>query len=328
MQSLYISFATTTKQWDTSLQQVNDNNDRLVSEIMVCSKKLQQTSRRRHSTRIVISCIVFFLFHECRSLADALTFNGSTPTTTCHESSSTPRRVAPKVTTADEETISTCRSVVDRRIVLSRLSASALWGTTQSLLCLMVPIKIAHAEGIEEPPTIPFKAFVSGRVLLPSDYAVVVSPSDSSISITPQPPPPALYVTCRPDRPDNVPNAILSGSRGKPPPVLVARYENPSFPFDFTLTTNDLTVEGLPTVQNNDSSSSSSSGSFFQYWWSQDTLIVSARLDSDGIAATRSPDDLVGRGVWNPTKTDQVATVALQGRGPAGKFVTGGSGTK
>ena len=34
------------------------------------------------------------------------------------------------------------------------------------------------------------------------------------------------------------------------------------------------------------------------YWWSQDDLIVSARLDSDGVAATRSPEDLVGRGMY------------------------------
>jgi hypothetical protein len=304
---------------------------------MVCSKKLQKRSRRCYSTRIAIGCIIIlFLFQECRSLAYALTLTGrttttTTSTTTCNELSSTPRQVAPQVTTkTDEETTSTCRSVVNRRNTLSRLSAFALFGTSQSLLFPMLPTQGAHAEEIDEPPKIPFESFVSGTVLLPSDYVAVVSNSDNGSSgstITPQPSPPALYITCRPDRPDNVPNAILSGTRGKPPPVLVARYENPSFPFGFTLTTNDLTVEGLPTVQNNDffssSLSSSSSGSLFQYWWNHDTLIVSARLDSDGIAATRSPDDLVGRGVWNPTK-DKVATVALQGRGPAGKFVTGG----
>ena len=48
---------------------------------------------------------------------------------------------------------------------------------------------------------------------------------------------------------------------------------------------------------------------------------MSARLDSDGIAATRDPEDLVGRFVLKQG-TEEV-TVALQGRGFGGKLVTG-----
>ena len=51
---------------------------------------------------------------------------------------------------------------------------------------------------------------VSGKVALPSD--VVLDPSTTGSA--------ALYVTVRPDTPDNVPAAILSGTRGKPPPVM------------------------------------------------------------------------------------------------------------
>ena len=54
----------------------------------------------------------------------------------------------------------------------------------------------------------------------------------------------ALYVTARPARRDNVPRAILDGSRGKPPPVLAARFAAPVFPFAFALTARDLTPEG------------------------------------------------------------------------------------
>eukprot|EP00984_Skeletonema_dohrnii_P004742 scaffold1669_cov99-Skeletonema_dohrnii-CCMP3373.AAC.13 len=120
----------------------------------------------------------------------------------------------------------------------------------------------------------------------------------------------ALYVTCRPNRPDNVPRAILDGSRGKPPPVLAARFENPQFPFEFSLTTDNLTPEGASAVEGSDN-----------IWWSGEDLIVSARLDSDGVAATRDPNDLVGRGFYS-SKTQDAAMIELQGRGMFGKAVT------
>lgn len=61
--------------------------------------------------------------------------------------------------------------------------------------------------------------------------------------------------------------------------------------------------------------------------WSTLQLLVSARLDTDGVAATRDPDDLVGRGeaelasrgeggAWRPVE------VRMQGRGLAGRLVT------
>ena len=120
----------------------------------------------------------------------------------------------------------------------------------------------------------------------------------------------ALYVTCRPNRPDNVPKAILDGSRGKPPPVLAARFENPQFPFEFSLTTDNLTPEGASAVEGSET-----------IWWSGEDLVVSARLDSDGVAATRDPNDLVGRGFYSP-KTKDTAVIELQGRGMFGKAVT------
>ena len=66
-----------------------------------------------------------------------------------------------------------------------------------------------------------------------------------------------------------------------------------------------------------------------QFWWSKDDLIVSARWDSDGVAATRDPEDLVGRGVWKHNGGTggggNNVEIILTGRGAFGKLVTGGS---
>ena len=121
----------------------------------------------------------------------------------------------------------------------------------------------------------------------------------------------ALYVTCRPDRPDNVPTAILSGTRGKPPPILTARFQPVSaFPFRFQLTRNDLTPEAEGD------------------WWKADTAwVVSARYDTDGVASTRGPDDLVGRTVLSLVGDGNrdCGKLVLTGRGAFGKFATGQS---
>lgn len=165
--------------------------------------------------------------------------------------------------------------------------------------------------GDESPET----NFISGMVTLPagmnSPGGVEVEKSNNNEGIEKPPaPPPALYITARPNRPDNVPRAILDGSRGKPPPVLAARCESPGFPFRFQLGEKDLTPEGADGDNN---------GTF---WWTADDLVVSARWDSDGVAATRSPEDLVGRNVWKHNESNARFELALQGRGSFGKFAT------
>jgi hypothetical protein len=156
--------------------------------------------------------------------------------------------------------------------------------------------------------SVPF--FVQGTVTLPADYTAETEPGQMT----------ALYVTCRPNRADNVPKAILDGSRGKAPPVLTARFENPKFPFCFHLTKEDVTLEGQQQQQRSDDNDS--------YWWQEEDLIVSARLDMDGIAATRAPDDLVGRGFFQRNKAGEAVQIALTGRGAFGKFATGGGSRK
>lgn len=148
------------------------------------------------------------------------------------------------------------------------------------------------------------KTFVKGSITLKSDITLV-APEQRIDS--------ALYITARPRQIDNVPKAILDGSNGKPPPVLAARISNPTFPLDFELGTADLTAEGLNGL---------SSDSTQIYWFEGNDLILSARWDTDGVAMTRDPTDLVGRSI---SKQQTEVSIELTGRGFTGKLVTGKS---
>ena len=167
------------------------------------------------------------------------------------------------------------------------------------------------------PPPRSSQTFVEGTVSLPPGSTIPVMTTTTLESQTP-----ALYITARPDKADNVPRAILEGSRGKPPPVLAARISNPVFPFSFSLTDLDLTVEGASKVQHVVEQGSTRSHTLL--WWKNLDLVISARWDSDGVAATRDPNDLVGRGIFQVSSGNSVM-VPLQGRGLTGKFVTGKS---
>ena len=142
------------------------------------------------------------------------------------------------------------------------------------------------------------RSILKGEVILQPGTEI---PNDISKS--------ALYVTARPNNPVDVPRAILDGSNGKPPPVLAARFSNIEFPFLFELNTSDLTSEGNVRLSNEEE----------LYWWEGLDLIVSARFDTDGVAATRDPFDLVGRDLFISGKQ---ISIQLQGRGMAGKFFT------
>jgi hypothetical protein len=111
----------------------------------------------------------------------------------------------------------------------------------------------------------------------------------------------------------------LSGTRGKPPPIAAKRLAPPlSFPLTFELDDlADLTPEGAAEPAR---------------WWERDELVLSARLDTDGVAATRDPTDLVGRALCAlPTSSRSQANAQdspprcvldLGGRGFGGKFIT------
>ena len=198
-----------------------------------------------------------------------------------------------------------------RSLITYTSRASFLQKSLTGFLAPLVLPKILPAQAAAEEMPV---QFLKGTILLPDGYTL---PADAVATA-------AIYVTARPDRPDNVPAAILSGTRGKPPPVLVARFpwkdHDASKEFSFTLTSNDVTVEGAAAAVNNDG----------DFWWKNDPLVISARLDTDGVAATRSPEDLVGRSVISSIATttkdsDSSVQVSLTGRGAFGKFVTGGS---
>lgn len=137
----------------------------------------------------------------------------------------------------------------------------------------------------------------------------------------------ALYITAKPETTMNAPKKIQELFAGRPPPVLTARFPITSgrdaFPFIFQLTESDVTAEGAYIDGNEEMKA-------IKYWWTNDNLVVSARFDSDGIAATRDPDDLVGRsfsfvgdkGDGRPFRYDKDVEIQLQGRGIGGKFIT------
>ena len=138
----------------------------------------------------------------------------------------------------------------------------------------------------------------------------------------------ALYVTAKPETTINAPKAIADMFAGRPPPVLTARYSistgSDAFPFNFQFTESDVTAEGSYEDPNDKKTTN-------KYWWTNDNLVISARFDSDGVAATRDPDDLVGRtfSLIEGNKDDdrlyrydKDVEIKLQGRGIGGKFIT------
>ena len=110
----------------------------------------------------------------------------------------------------------------------------------------------------------------------------------------------ALYVTARPTE-NSAADQVWKGRRV--PPVLTTRVAKPS-DLRTVLTEKDATPEGMT-------------------WdgWKTGPLVVSARLDTDGIASTRNSTDLVGQG--SVAAKQSTVTIPLQGRGLAGKILTG-----
>ena len=87
------------------------------------------------------------------------------------------------------------------------------------------------------------------------------------------------------------------------PPVAAVRFEDVEFPFKFEVREKDVFAEAKGSLKA----------------WSDVTVV--ARLDNDGVAATRDPYDLVGSTVLDqPSKP---ATLTLVPRGSAVKKILG-----
>jgi hypothetical protein len=118
----------------------------------------------------------------------------------------------------------------------------------------------------------------------------------------------ALYLTAREDE-----NAFVTGIKAvKKPPLLTTRIplSQISFPYEFSLDFDkDATEEGTlwknGAVLNKD-------------------LVIAARIDTDGVAATRDSQDLVGRAKFTAKGDNSFnkAEITMSDRGIGGKFVT------
>ena len=221
-----------------------------------------------------------------------------------------------------------------RRVVTSGLAAVA---TAHNMLLSADAAPIPSSS--TRPATEEGKVYVRGRATLqsPDLFDDVLAAGRTANNDNGA----ALYVTARPSRPDSVPAAVLDGSRGRPPPVLSARYPKPDFPFDFELTSLDITPEGAAASAMTTTTTTTTTATAVEYgrgvWWAGEDLVVSARLDTDGVASTRDPTDLVGRGIFHPPAATPTSTAAasaaaapatvvsieLRGRGMFGKSVTG-----
>ena len=113
----------------------------------------------------------------------------------------------------------------------------------------------------------------------------------------------ALYVTMRRG---GAPQAAFSKFKAVPEPSLAAvriPMKGKSFPIDFSIPRSALFPDApaLPAEIKDVA------------------LTVSARLDQDGVAATRGPDDLVGSVYTTPSSAP--AAIALEPRGVVSKFM-------
>jgi hypothetical protein len=184
-----------------------------------------------------------------------------------------------------------------RRALLAAGAAAALTAVPATL-----PPRAARAVEASAPPAAAQPTLPTG-----ADWAVPVTVSFSAALGDPSAlrdafPAAALYITLRPV--------------GRSPPIAARRVPlsdlsqtSPLFPLSLTLTPSDALPDAPP----------------LEAWQDAPQLLVSARLDVDGVAATRSPEDLIGRaaaqrsaagGAW------QGAPVVLVGRGLAGRLAT------
>lgn len=118
----------------------------------------------------------------------------------------------------------------------------------------------------------------------------------------------AIYLTARQDV--GIWTAQIKNM--KPPPILTSRTPSPyTFPLAITLSAaNDVTAEGLEIQQ--------------QWQSGKAPIVISARLDADGIAATRNAEDLVGKSIASKNEVGEWVgcQIELSDRGFGGKMIT------
>lgn len=159
-------------------------------------------------------------------------------------------------------------------------------------------------------------ALVSATLIDFSQSAVAdIGPNDIMCTITmkksatlPRGTDPAIYLTARQDV--GIWTAQIKNM--KPPPILTSRAAGPfSFPTEILLSAkNDITPEGVEIIN--------------QWQSGKKPIVVSARLDADGVAATRNAEDLVGKAIASKDASGEWkgCQIELTDRGVGGKLVT------
>jgi hypothetical protein len=186
-------------------------------------------------------------------------------------------------------------------IVVSALCASGTLRSTSINKIFRAAASISAAALIGNPQ-------LSLAAAGPNDVVCEVILPASISSIYGKEPSSAIYLTAKQDV--GIWQAQVRNM--KPPPVLTSRTAAPfTFPLEIVLNgQSDLTPEGLGLQQ--------------QWQSGKVPLVVSARLDVDGVAATRNAEDLIGKasvtkdssGMWNG------CSIELQDRGLGGRIVT------
>lgn len=118
----------------------------------------------------------------------------------------------------------------------------------------------------------------------------------------------AIYLTARED----VGIWTAQIKNVKPPPILSSRTAGPfTFPVEIALSAaNDMTPEGLEIAK--------------QWQSGAKPIVISARLDTDGVAATRNAEDLVGKSISSKNGAGEWkgCQIELTDRGFGGKMIT------
>lgn len=178
--------------------------------------------------------------------------------------------------------------------------------------CVHSAVQVAARKCFERAASITLAAICLGRCPAVSadvgqnDIMCIVTVKNSAT--VPSGTDPAIYLTARED----VGIWTAQIKNVKPPPILTSRTAGPfSFPGKIILSgENDMTPEGQLIAK--------------QWQSGKKPIVVSARLDADGVAATRNAEDLVGKsiatrndeGVWKDCQ------IELSDRGVGGKFIT------
>jgi hypothetical protein len=202
--------------------------------------------------------------------------------------------------------------VIKGMIKLIRGSFALIFLLITAFSCVHSSVQISARKCFERAASITLAAICLGRCPVvsadvgPSDIRCVVTIKSSAT--VPSGPDPAIYLTARED----VGIWTAQIKNVKPPPILTSRTAGPfSLPVEIILSgENDITPEGQLIAK--------------QWQSGKRPIVVSARLDADGVAATRNAEDLVGKSI--ATKDDggvwKGCEIELTDRGVGGKFIT------